>query len=105
MPSSAFHALKYPKSFRLLWGPLIRTYQHIPSSPQLSIHSVFALSVMHGTPRMYASFWIPSESVNIKSGKNKTPANDPLEKVIRESSFYGLSDQTILISKDKIEIL
>lgn len=41
---------------------------------------------------------------NIKSGKNETPVNDPLEKVIREGSFYGLSDQTILISKDKIEI-
>lgn len=41
---------------------------------------------------------------NIKSGKNETPVNDPLEKVIREGCFYGLSDQTILISKDKIEI-
>jgi len=40
---------------------------------------------------------------NIKSG-NKTDANDPVEKVIREGSFYGLSDQTILITKDKIEI-
>jgi len=41
---------------------------------------------------------------NITSGKNKTPANDPVEKVIHEGSFYGLCDKTILISKDKMEI-
>jgi len=41
---------------------------------------------------------------NITGGKNKPPVNDPVEKVIREGCFYGLSDQTILISKDNIEI-
>lgn len=37
------------------------------------------------------------------SEKNKT-VEDPVAKVIREGSFYGLSDQTILIRKNNMEV-
>jgi len=44
------------------------------------------------------------EIFNVKSQKNNETVEDPVAKVIREGSFYGLSEQTILITKNKLEI-
>lgn len=44
------------------------------------------------------------EIFNVKSQKDNKTVEDPVAKVIREGSFYGLSEQTILITKNKLEI-
>ena len=44
------------------------------------------------------------EIFNVKSQKDNKPVEDPVAKVIREGNFYGLSEQTILITKNKLEI-
>lgn len=44
------------------------------------------------------------EIFNIKSQEDNKPVEDPVAKVIREGSFYGLSEKTILITKNKLEI-
>ena len=41
---------------------------------------------------------------NVVSQKDNIIADDPVAKVIREGNFYGLSEETILITKDKFEI-
>ena len=44
------------------------------------------------------------EIFNVKSQKDNKPVEDPVTKVIREGNFYGLSEQTILITKNNLEI-
>jgi PAS domain S-box-containing protein len=44
------------------------------------------------------------EIFNVRSQKDNKQVEDPVAKVIREGSFYGLSEQTILITKNKLEI-
>jgi PAS domain S-box-containing protein len=41
---------------------------------------------------------------NVKSQKDNKTVDDPIAKTIREGRFYGLSEQTILITKNKLEI-
>ena len=41
---------------------------------------------------------------NVASSQKNKNVEDPVVKVIREGSFYGLSDQTILITKNNMEI-
>jgi PAS domain S-box-containing protein len=41
---------------------------------------------------------------NVASSEKNKNVEDPVVKVIREGSFYGLSDKTILITKNNMEI-
>lgn len=41
---------------------------------------------------------------NVVSHENSRKVDDPIAKVLREGSFYGLSEKTFLITKDKFEI-
>ncbi|MDL5503907.1 MAG: response regulator receiver protein, partial [Candidatus Methanoperedens sp.] len=45
-----------------------------------------------------------SAAFNVASSEKNKIVEDPVAKVIREGSFYGLSDQTILITKNNMEI-
>lgn len=46
----------------------------------------------------------PLSSILNVVDRNKTKLDDPVSKVIRKGSFYGLSETTILITKEKFEI-
>lgn len=51
------------------------------------------------------SIGLPLSTIfNVASHEHNTKVDDPIAKVIREGSFYGLSEKTFLITKDKFEI-